>query len=180
MFTYPWVIHVLVGFILSYAVISIFEWWIHRFHMHRRGWLNRFEATLFHNHILHHASYPSALGRVVGDHTDDFSCLSGIGIRADILSALNVSIPVFLILLPFVPIEAIILLVMSVAHPLIWTAFHLEIHKPTSRWFSNTVWYRACLYNHNRHHCDPSTHYCVIFLGADYLFRTISPKKKVT
>lgn len=159
--------HIAIGLPLGYAILSVAEWYVHRYHMHRPGWMNRLEPDLFRDHQrIHHRVYlwdfehPTDPG-----HADT-------GVPSGFSGPLRVAAPLALLVGVALPVEGLVMMAMAACYPAAWTAFHREMHQPRGRWFARTAWYRICREHHREHHLRPSRNFNALFLGADSLLGT--------
>ncbi len=159
--------HVLWGVLGSYALISYVEWHLHRNEMHHKGWLSRYEKSLFHNHQkVHHPTYH-----------DDFETSSPpehpeIGLTISTSRTLKYIALPLLAVAYFLPVEACILLLMTVLHHRLWNMFHVEMHYPAQRWFAATSLFRFLRRYHMVHHKHWTKNMNIIAIGADHLLGT--------
>src|SRR4051812_7789387 len=44
--------------IFTYVLLSFIEWYIHKYHMHRKGFFHKYMSWLFYHHqLFHHPTY---------------------------------------------------------------------------------------------------------------------------
>lgn len=159
--------HIIISLLISYILISLAEYYIHRYHMHRNGWINRLSKTLFvHHQKIHHVVYrenfenPNPPEKAL------------VGLDIDYFHTLKFFWIPFLIMGYYFPIEIITLNVVLFVHHWIWNEFHSEMHQPRGKWFSDTPLYRVLRRHHELHHIYPKSNFNIIFIGADILFGT--------
>lgn len=149
----------------SYTVLSFIEYYIHKFHMHRPGFLNKLHPWLFdHHQKIHHPAYRENfdISNPI-EHKD-------IGIGTPIH---KVSIPALIaaILLGyFVSITGgIIFFSCVIIHMIAWNVFHSAMHDPKETWLKKKGIYKFLARHHYMHHLYPRKNFNVICLLADYI-----------
>jgi hypothetical protein len=159
-------LHVFVGLVGSYMLISMVEWYFHAKQMHKCGVFNRFSPSYYNHNIRHHPAYHkdfTSPNPVEDKHI-------GIGISYW-YTTVFVAIPL-LVIGYWLPIECGILYIVLMVHHYMWNKVHNEMHIPTNAWFSKTRLYKVWLRHHELHHDFPNHNFGALFLGADIIMRT--------
>lgn len=159
-------------FWLVFCVIlmSFAEHQIHRTLMHRRNFLSdrfaAFKKTFEHHAIIHHGHYSAEFcDEPVAPGKDRH-------IRLSMEEGFIESLP-FAALIALVSIQGAITMVAVVQlHHFLWNIFHLEMHKPEKRFFSEWPIYKFLCRHHYLHHKYPNKNFNVVFPFADYVLGT--------
>jgi hypothetical protein len=168
-------LHILLSTIGSVLLITFGEYAIHRHAMHRKRfpkWVYRINPDMnaqFHNHaVLHHGTYykkfdyePSAEGKYF-----NLRILPGDTLRLFVLFS-----PLLIPLALFVSLySAGTLLLMIVAHNLLWGVVHVQMHVPEGNaWFRDTAYFRFISRHHFMHHVRMGKNYNVVIPLADFI-----------
>jgi hypothetical protein len=161
----------LVGWLIfSYVFMSLAEYALHRWPMHSKAFATRFRPAwpAFERHArLHH-------GRFYREFAHDPDPVAKyVNIDLDPGFSLLASAPVWgLLYVAGCTTGAAVFAGFVVAHALVWSAVHREMHEPEGRWFSGTRLYRFWRSYHKTHHDHPSANFNVVLPGADHLFGT--------
>jgi hypothetical protein len=160
-------LQVILCLVVSYCILSFLEWYTHRYHMHRRGWLNRIRPWIFQNHqIVHHPAYR-------GDFHQANPISDGdIGIR---IPAFQLALVAVILLTPlwfYYPLGAGVFVGCVLTHSLAWNVLHTIMHWSEGWKWGNVWWFRSFYRNHYFHHLYPNRNYNIICLGADHLLGT--------
>ncbi len=142
--------------ILSYLVMSVAEWYIHKHMMHHRFFPRKWFDDVFENHaILHHKH----------ERTD-------LNIDLPVYYHLVLSSPL-IILLFFLSIPTLLgWLCIIVYHSLLWTHAHRAIHGLEHNWLEKTEFYKQMKNHHELHHYQPNKNFGVVFFWVDRLMGT--------
>lgn len=153
--------------LLSVLIITLIEHHIHKYHMHRRGWLRWLAPWLFENHQkIHHPAYRHDF------EASDPTAHADVGVKIDYRHTFKV-IGLPLLLLAYVrPLFSLAFATVTLIHHFLWNAIHEEMHMPQGRWFSRCWAYRVWREHHLRHHVYPKSNFNVIFIWGDYLLGT--------
>lgn len=146
----------LVSLFISYLVMSIAEYVIHRYMMHRRFFKSKALSWIFENHHISHHKHE--------DYTHN--------IDLPLYYHLLIGFPVFLILALYSWPAFLAFLIVCVYHSLSWTHCHRAIHGLEHNWLEKTHYYQRRKIHHELHHQNPSKNFAVIFLGTDRIFGT--------
>jgi hypothetical protein len=168
-------LHVFLTALASVFVITFGEHAIHRHTMHRRRlprWVYRVNPDMsaqFHNHaVLHHRTYYRQF-----DHepTDEGKYFNLRILPADTLRVLIGFSPITIALGVFVSVySAATFVLLVVAHNMLWSAVHIQMHVPdTNRFFRNTAYFRFIARHHFMHHQEMGKNYNVVIPLADYV-----------
>jgi hypothetical protein len=169
------VLHILLTTLGSALVITFGEHAIHRHTMHRKRfprWVYRVNPDLsaqFHNHaVLHHGTYyrdfdhePTAEGKYF-----NLRILPG-----DTLRVLIAFSPLTVVLAVFVSLySAATFVLLVVAHNLLWSAVHVQMHVPSaSCLFRDTAYFRFIARHHFMHHRRMGKNFNVVLPLADFV-----------
>ena len=100
-----------------------------------------------------------------------------VGLDLGPLRALRPIAPILIVAAFVLPIEAVIVAVMTALHGVVWTLFHRQMHRPAranwTRWPIVGSYYRWVEVYHRAHHDRPRTHFNALAPGADWLFGTL-------
>lgn len=153
--------------ILSYIVLSFIEHYIHKFHMHRPGFLNKLHPWLFEHHQkVHHPAYRENFDIANPlEHKD-------IGIELPIYHVAIPALAVAAILAYFSLTGGIVFFVGVVVHMIIWNVFHRAMHTPEQSWLKRRGIYKFFARHHYIHHLYPKTNFNIVCLFADYILGT--------
>jgi hypothetical protein len=159
----------------SYVTLSFFEWFMHKYFMHRRGVAFfykrvRFLRSAHYRHaIQHHSIYyrrfdhePDPIGRY-------------ISIDPDVIFTHTLAIPFVGALALFSPMLAVVFSAVLVAHHLIWLMSHREMHIPRNAFFHDWPVYRYLARYHWMHHRYRNVNYNIAFPLADLVLGTYRP-----
>ena len=168
-------LHVFLTIIGSILVISFGEYAIHRHVMHRKRfakWVYRLNPDMnaqFHNHaVLHHGTYYKEFDYEPSDEGKYFNLRILLG---DTLRILVLFLPLLIALALLVSLlSAATMVLMIVAHNLLWGVVHVQMHVPESnRWFRNTAYFRFIARHHFMHHQRVGKNYNVVVPLADFI-----------
>jgi hypothetical protein len=165
-------LHVLLSLMGTLLLLSGLEWALHRYLMHRR-WLGDFTHSRYFKRqyadhaIWHHHRYY----RIFDDEPDEIGKWHNLDVS--ILSGLLAAGP-FAVGIYFVdPLTAYMIGVAGILHPVVWSAFHREMHVPTGVWWSRNFMFRAVRYHHLLHHVHPTKNFGALLpFIFDRIFRT--------
>jgi hypothetical protein len=171
-------LHILLTAPLSVLLITFGEHAIHRHTMHRKrfpSWVYRLNPDMsaqFHNHaVMHHGTYykdfdhePSAEGKFFNLRI----------LPADTLRVLAGFAPVILALAFLVSLySAATLVLMVIAHNMLWSVVHVQMHVPEgNRFFRNSTYFRFIARHHFMHHQRMGKNYNVVVPLADFVLGT--------
>jgi hypothetical protein len=160
--------HVALWFAAGYALMSVIEWWLHRHHMHRRGFLNAVQPWLFRNHqVVHHPAYRH-------DFTQsDPPGEARVGVYMPMVKSGLLGL---LLAVPFgclvSPTGAATLWLGLLLHHVAWNVLHGEMHGLARRRLKRFALYRWLHRNHWLHHRHPNRHFNIVCIGFDHLAGT--------
>jgi hypothetical protein len=157
---------------LAYPVLSLMEYMIHRYLMHKNG-LARFLqigylADTFRDHaIIHH-------GKCCATFNEEKGTCAEIDIRVRPVTMLLVmSLPCLSILF-FDPVASLVLFAGGIINGTLWSEIHEEMHRPRGAWFCDLRMYRYLRRRHYLHHRHPGTNFNTLFPMWDWLLGTTS------
>lgn len=162
---------IVIWLLVIYFVVSFSEWFVHKYHMHRPGFLNFFDKELYSGHAKkHHVIFSPKSATPTQEHLDD--------IPHKVTDLLKVgfaySIPILLLGTVFGSWEILIgiplIFVTCVAWALTWNWLHVRIHEPN--WKPSNRILKYLKEYHDGHHINPSKNYNSIALGFDWLMGT--------
>ncbi len=174
---FMWPISLALWCLFSYVVISLIEYVSHRYLMHNRNWLagrfRYFEETLKDHRNYHHGHcYP---GRQFDQAPEEKCGLMNIDLKP-LISLLQTSF-VWMPLMYFAPLGAVVFMTAIIAHNFAWSAIHRQMHLPLeqrSAWFQRSAfWMRLARY-HYLHHVYPHKNYNAVCLLWDPIFGTLA------
>jgi hypothetical protein len=153
--------------LLSILIISITEWYLHKYHMHRPGFINKISPGTYYEHTkLHHGRYykvfdyePDPIGRIT-------NIMFKLG--TSILTIMPIALIISLLSVQF----AIILSIIGFLDIVIWNTIHEEMHIPNNRFFSNWRIYKYLREHHRLHHKHPGKNFNVVIPLMDYIIGT--------
>jgi hypothetical protein len=96
------------------------------------------------------------------------------GIRLNVREGLLEAVPISLLLGCFSLTGAIMFPLVVCLHHTIWNHIHLEMHKPTGRFFAQWPAYKFVARHHFLHHRHPDKNFNVAFPLGDFLCGTIA------
>lgn len=160
--------------VLFYPAMSLFEWSIHRYLMHRPSfpeWAYRWVPSLRWTLDAHAKFHHGQCFRDRFDHDPKIPC-----------NLFNLTLDV-----PWVPLAMIcaalacaslwgagLLAVLVILHHQPWGVIHREMHIPGSHsWVRWLPFWKAWHDHHERHHDCPGTDFCIVCLGADSWLGTL-------
>lgn len=162
--------HFFLGFPLGVVLMSLVEYWLHRWHMHKNGFINIFLPNTFEeHHFEHHGRYYRQF-----DHEPDPRGRD-LGLAISYRHFATVVLPLLLLLGwacswgLSAGIAAAILL-----HHAVWNGFHAEMHNPQGRFFSGWRWYKFVCRYHYLHHKHVNKNFNIVYAGCDWLFGTLA------
>jgi hypothetical protein len=158
-------------FFASCVLMSLIEFFVHRFLMHRRSLPHCVYqcipgfTTVFQNHaVLHHGRYYK-----VFNHEDD-PLGRRTSIRLDLWIALVGGGLVWALTFPLDRVVGPVFASVLFLHHLAWNCIHKEMHNPKRPWFARTRLYKFLAHYHWMHHKYPGKNFNVVLPGADFLF----------
>jgi hypothetical protein len=169
------ILHVLLTALGSVLVITFGEHAIHRHTMHRKRfprWVYRLLPDMsaqFHNHaVLHHSTYYRVFDHEPSEEGKYFNLRI---LPADTLRVLIGFSPIALALGLFVSIySAVTFVLLVMAHNLLWSVVHVQMHVPeTNRFFRDSAYFRFIARHHFMHHQRMGKNYNVVIPLADYV-----------
>lgn len=169
------VLHILLTTLGSTLVITFGEHAIHRHTMHRKRlprWVYRLNPDMsaqFHNHaVLHHGTYYRVFDHEPSPEGKYFNLRI---LPADTLQVLILFSPLTLLLAMFVSLySALTFVLVVVAHNLLWSAVHVQMHVPDARCiFRDTAYFRFIARHHFMHHQRMGKNYNVVIPLADFV-----------
>jgi hypothetical protein len=156
----------------SYIFLSLAEWFLHRYFMHKRASFalqnhsDFLRSTHYRHAVQHHGIYykdfshePDPIGRY-------------ISIYPDFVFTAIAAVPFVAILFQLSQILAAVFSAVLVSHHLIWMLAHKEMHIPSNMFFRNWLPYKWLARNHWMHHKYRNVNYNLVFPLADLLFGT--------
>lgn len=161
-------------FVVMVVVMSIVEHQVHCRLMHktpRLAFLRNLRARqrIFTSHAVeHHTQYRKEF------HDDPVPHGEDRGIRLNLREGLIESLPLVIVLAPFSITGAVMFPTVVCLHHTIWNLIHMEMHKPTGRFFSNWAAYKWAARHHFLHHRYPDKNFNVAFPIGDFLYGTIA------
>ena len=173
-------------FISAYLAASFQEWFAHKYLMHQKSLT--FLNSLYNNHLLHHKN--TLADYTIKNGKTDYICFDLMTIdgmvQTGVVFLLNVGI-FSVIFYPHVSLTiiSITVCVLLFVNILVWNVVHSYVHgfdssiicspmgvsnrvisekNPVIKWLSD---------NHKKHHDKPTTHYNIVFPGADHIMGTV-------
>ena len=144
-----WVAQIAIGFVVSAAVLTLFEWYIHKNMMHKKGLRPQFVYKLLpilprlvHRHaVLHHNTFYKQF-----DYEPDPEGVDeNINIRVyQTIAMAFVTLPVIVTLLYFSLVVTFIYMLCGYAHNKAWNILHTQMHMPRDVWWrrdNKHTWY---------------------------------------
>jgi len=166
-------IEIVLWLILSYFMMSLIEYGLHRYPMHNLQWVTRWKvarATFERHAVLHHGRWFKTF-----DKEDDIAAKHVSLVLNPIENLLGLSPVLFLLYFLVSPVACYTFGAFVAAHALVWTVIHSEMHMPRGRWFAKTRLFQALRAYHKTHHEHPRTNFNIVCLGTDHLFGTYRP-----
>jgi hypothetical protein len=161
-------------FVVMVVVMSLIEHQIHCRLMHkmpRLAFLRNLRARqrIFTSHAVeHHTQYRKVF------HDEPVPPGEDHGIRLNLGEGLVESLPLVIVLAPFSITGAVMFPIVVSLHHTIWNLIHMEMHKPSKRFFSNWAAYKWAARHHFLHHRYPDKNFNVAFPIGDFLCGTIA------
>lgn len=157
-------------FIVSAVLMSFIEHGVHRYLMHRKGWLCRFSVIrkIFDHHaVLHHGQYHKQFR----DEPVERGMERGLklSVREGFFEALPVSALIAIFSWPC----AVTFVAIVCLHHKLWNLIHLEMHKPENRFFADYPIFQYLARHHYLHHRHGNTNFNVVLPLADYMLGTV-------
>jgi hypothetical protein len=158
----------IIGLLVGVALMSLTEYWLHRWHMHKPGFINTFSPRTFEqHHYEHHGKYY----RQFNYEPDDYG--RGLGL------VISYRYFCYFVLTPLLLLGAYyswwfsvgIGLAILIQH-IVWNNFHVEMHDPKGRFFAKWGWYKFVCRYHYLHHRHVNKNYNVVYPFCDVLFGT--------
>jgi len=158
---------------LFYPFMSVFEWTIHRYLMHRKSFpafMYRWFPTLNYTLEAHRHFHHGQCFREDFHHDDKLPCnLFNLTLDLQWIPMILVCGLMWLVS----PAGSIAFFVLVYVHHALWGYIHSEMHIPGSHWWVPYLPFWKALHDHHElHHVQPGTNYNIIFLGCDWLFGT--------
>lgn len=159
-----------------YAVTSFTEWYVHKYHMHRKGFLNWFaDTTLYTGHAKkHHVVFSPKSDEPTQEELNDIPHKP-----TDLLKVATLySVPVGLLGWAVGSLDILLGVPFIFAWCLgwcwLWNWMHVRIHEP--EWQPSNAVLRYLKWYHDVHHFNQSKNYNSLALGFDWLMGTYSNK----
>lgn len=155
------------GFVSLFLYASFFEWFLHRFLMHRPLWSYPFRAHAVEHHGIFRSgpSYFLPEGR---NHKNlRFAWWNApliIGSHAPVLFGLQ---RLFDVNIFFGGMAAL------ACYYFLYEYFHFCMHVPKARWFEKSAWFSWLDAHHHQHHQRHFNNLNVVLPLADFLFGTL-------
>lgn len=160
-----------VGLASSVVLMSLIEHQCHQTAMHRKHPMSKYikalEKVFKHHAVLHHTEYKAVFADVPLAKGEDK------GIRLNFKEGFLEALPISLLLAIVSVPTAIIFEVVVACHHLIWNHIHLNMHRPTKRFFSEWPVYKYLNRHHYLHHMHPDKNFNVVFPLGDLVFGTL-------
>lgn len=155
----------------GYVLMSFVEWYLHRHHMHRRGWLNYVQPWLFFNHqAVHHPVYRKNFA--LASRPED----GEVGVFMPLLKIAAVAAVAFAPVYLWVSeLGAACLWLVPVAHAVLWNVIHAQMHRVRDWGLDGWRPYEFLKRYHHLHHVYPNKNFNVVCLGADWVMGTLAP-----
>ncbi|MCE4570761.1 sterol desaturase family protein [Caballeronia sp. CLC5] len=154
----------------SYVFLSVLEWLLHRYFMHRRNrvtaWSGFIKSTHYKHAVLHHNLYYQQF-----DHEPDPRGRY-ISVDPDFIFTAVLAVPFVAALFQLDHILALVFSVVLALHHIIWFAAHRQMHIPSDAFFRKWYAYQWLARNHWMHHRYRQVNYNLVFPLADLLFGT--------
>jgi len=165
-------LHFAISVGLAYPVLSLMEYILHRYLMHRntaaKFLQNSYLADTFRNHaIIHHGKCYAIFNEEKGDCAE-------IDVRVKPRTMLTVMVPPCLSILFFDPIASLVLFTGGIINGTLWSEIHDEMHRPRGAWFCDLRAYRYLKRRHYLHHRHPGTNFNTLFPMWDWILGTTS------
>jgi hypothetical protein len=161
-------------FVVMVVVMSLIEHQVHCRLMHktpRLAFLKNLRARqrIFTSHAVeHHSQYRKVFHDDPVPHGEDH------GIRLNVREGLIESLPLVIVLAPFSVTGAVMFPAVVCLHHTIWNFIHMEMHKPTGRFFANWSAYKWAARHHFLHHRYPDKNFNVAFPIGDFICGTLA------
>jgi hypothetical protein len=155
-------------------VMSLIEHQVHCRLMHktpRLAFLKNLRARqrIFTSHAVeHHSQYRKVFHDDPVPHGEDH------GIRLNLREGLIESLPLVIVLAPFSVTGAVMFPAVVCLHHTIWNFIHMEMHKPSGRFFANWAAYKWAARHHFLHHRYPDKNFNVAFPIGDFICGTLA------
>lgn len=171
--TLGYVGHIGFGLIGGMFFASFFEYFVHRYIMHKGFSLFGGKPVFYaqhHNHAaLHHGTFYKQF-----DHEDDPTGreISIVFTPEEIVAFQLAFLPVEILIAVFSPVVAICFSVMAILHNLLWNTIHRQMHQPAPHAWANWALYRFYARYHFLHHRHTGTNFNVVLPFADFVLGT--------
>lgn len=160
----------ILGFLLGVALMSLVEYWLHRWHMHKPGFINRFSPKTYEqHHFEHHGKYY----RQFNYEPDPYGRSLGLVISYKYFSYFFLA-PLLLLGVVYSWWFSVGIIIAILLHHLIWNNFHVEMHDPKKRFFSEWWYYKSLCRYHYLHHRHVNKNFNVVYPFCDLLFGTLA------
>lgn len=160
--------------IASVLLISFFEWWIHRYLMHKDFSRIPYLSLLFRNHTYqHHNRFYQTFNNEIDEVGRQFA------LRTEILPNFILMSPIYLVVYLVNPWFALVLACTQLFHHITWNVIHNEMHNPSCRFIRWIPGYKFLEFHHWMHHRYKGKNFNIVFPIFDYIMGThIKPSEK--
>lgn len=160
-----------------YVAVSFTEWYVHKYHMHRRGFLNAFEPLLYTGHSQkHHGVFSPKSGPPTAAELDDVPHSLGSLLAVGLAYGVPLLLLGLLVGSTDVALGGPLALMTALCWGAAWNRLHVLIHDPA--WVPGN---RASAYlkaYHDRHHENPGVNFNAVALGWDWLAGTLYRERR--
>jgi sterol desaturase/sphingolipid hydroxylase (fatty acid hydroxylase superfamily) len=169
-------LQIFLGLLLVFIATSLFEYFVHRYIMHKElriespvGTISLFSEHHHRHAALHHGKYY----RLFNHEEDEWGREQSIAFRPRETFYFEMAIlPATLCMALLSPIIALLVLLTPPVHNYLWNTVHREMHQPRGARWSRWPVYRFLARYHYLHHRHTNANYNVVAPFADLVFGT--------
>jgi hypothetical protein len=166
------ILHALISTAISYPILSLFEYVLHRYLMHSprlaRALQSRYLLDTFYEHaVLHHRQCYDVFDK------EDRPC-GGINIVVKPITSLTGAMLPFVVMLPIDLLTSVILFAGAIANGALWSKVHSEMHRPTGSLIGRSFVFGYLRRVHFLHHRHPGANFNTLYPMWDWVFRTVA------
>lgn len=160
---------------VCYIVVSFMEWWVHKYHMHRKGFMNYVDRTLYSGHAKkHHVVFSPKSNNPTKEELDEIPHSLWDLLKIGSVFAFPILGIGLLTNSTDIILGCPLILLLAISWAYAWNWFHIRIHLP--KWKPGNAITRYLKWYHDVHHYNQSKNFNALFLGFDWIMGTYSNK----
>jgi Fatty acid hydroxylase superfamily len=162
--------HVIVSAAISYPILSLVEYLVHRHIMHSPRLARALKSKYIWETFWEHAATHHRQCYDVFDH-DDRPC-TAVNITVKPTTSLLIATVPCVIVLTVDPLTSIVLLMGAMINGAVWSRVHAEMHRPTTAWICQLTLFKYLRRLHFLHHRHPRHNFNTLCPMWDWILGT--------